>query len=48
MGRKWFFLKERTNVMFLDKLKSTYLIALLCSLLFAGVSGRLEAAFSAS
>ena len=40
-----FFLKEIKNVMFL--IKSTYLIALLYSLLFARVSGRFEA-FSAS
>ena len=45
MGCKRFFLKQRKNVMFLNKL--TYLIALLYSLLFARVSGRFEA-FSAS
>ena len=41
MGCKRFYLKERKNVMFLNK--STYLIALLYSLLFACVSGRFEA-----
>ena len=46
MGFKRFFLKERKNVMFFFK-ESTYLIALLYSLLFARVSGRFEA-FSAS
>ena len=45
MGCKRFFLKERKNDFF--KIKSTYLIALLYSLLFARVSGRFEA-FSAS
>ena len=46
MGFKRLFLKERKNVMFFFK-ESTYLIALLYSLLFARVSGRFEA-FSAS
>ena len=45
MECKRFFLKERKNVMFLNKI-DLYLIALLYSLLFARVSGRLEA-FSA-
>ena len=45
MGCKRFFLKERKNVIF--KIKSTYLIALLYSLLFARVLGRFEA-FSTS
>ena len=44
-GCKRFFLKVRKNVIF--GIKSTYLIALLYSLLFARVSGRFEA-FSAS
>ena len=45
MGCERFFLKERENVMFLNKI-DLYLIALLYSLLFARVSGRFEA-FSA-
>ena len=44
MGCKRFFLKERKNDFF--KIKSTDLIALLYSLLFARVSGHFEA-FSA-
>ena len=45
-GMQTVFLKREKNCIFL-KIKSTYLIALLYSLLFARVSGRFEA-FSAS